>query len=112
MSKVVDDGPAQFVGFGKYLGVHDLSCSRIDGLAVALEGGLARYAEHLADLLPRAAPLPRLLHSRGHPRLSRVLHHMRRVPQLERLVLATSTAERREGTDCVRTCRSRGSSVG
>jgi hypothetical protein len=89
MSKIIDDRPGQLVGLRKCTGIHDLSGSRINWLAVTLENGLTGYTEHLADLLPRSARLSRLLHSRGHQRLSPVLNLVRCTHQLERIVLAT-----------------------
>ncbi|MDT5235978.1 MAG: hypothetical protein QOF47_1965 [Mycobacterium sp.] len=89
MSEIIDDRPGQLVGLRKCTGIHDLSGSRINWLAVTLENGLTGYTEHLADLLPRSARLSRLLHSRGHQRLSPVLNLVRCTHQLERIVLAT-----------------------
>ena len=88
MSMIIDDRSGQFDGTRKWAGVHDFSVPRVYWLAVSLENGLTRDAEHLADFLPRPARLSRLLHSCSHQRLSPVPNLVRSTHQVERIALA------------------------
>jgi hypothetical protein len=88
MSMIIDHRPGQVDGTRKWAGIHDFSVSRINWLAVSLESGLTRDAEHLADFLPCPARRSRLLHSRSHQRLSPVSNLVRCTHQVERIVLA------------------------
>jgi hypothetical protein len=87
MRQIIDDRLGQLVGPRKCTGTHGFSRSRINRLAVTLENRLTRNTEHVTDLLPRSAGLSRLLHSRGHQRLSLVLDLVRSAHQFERIVL-------------------------
>jgi hypothetical protein len=60
----------------------------MNGLAVPLKCGLARYAENVADLLPRPASSSRMLHRLGQQHVSVIPDLLRRPHQRERIELA------------------------
>ena len=84
---VVDDRSGQLDGFRQWSGIHDLSGTGIDDLAIFLKRSLTRNTEHISNLLPCPAALTSLPNCCGHQRLGPALNIARCAHGFQRLVL-------------------------